>query len=514
MLKKAHQHIYYLLLLLFAVALPTSKAAINVLGGALFVNWILEWNWKEKWALLKENRLSLVFGLFFLAFAYGFISTDDVSVSLRAWVSKIPFLLPIVIATTEKPDLKRQKFLMLTFSITVTVASVMSLIILQINGYQNIRECGLFISHIRFSICAVLAILMNFLLAKQIYEEEQLDKRKHLMAWLNIAMAVWCVVYLFVIQVFTGIILLFLFVCIILAYYLFARQHVFKGKRWIIGGGCVLLLFVVGWFIYVTIDYFHYDKMQEKSLPVLTAAGNPYVHDVNSYVENGHKVGLFVCEEELRASWQQRSAMPYDSVRQTLIRYLNSKGQTKDAAGVSAMSNTDVHRVESGMANVAYAERIGLRRMLYPTYFCFTLYERDGIFFNSSVLQRVELWKNSWVVFKERPWTGYGLGRSKAALNRQLDRIHSPLRRDMGCHNQFLTYLLTGGIPLLLAFLLFFASPLWLLKEKHTLFYCLFWMAIFLSLFAEDTLETGTGLYLYLFFSSFLLFNSHQEIQH
>ncbi len=502
MFGKAHKYIYFIALTALVIALPTSKAFVNVMGGALFVNWLLEWNWKEKLNLLRENRLSLIFGAFFLAFALGFIATDVPGTSFRAWVSKIPFLLPIVVATTRKLPLKQQRFLLLAFSITVVVSAVLSIIIMKINGLHDIRDGGLFISHIRFSICAVLAVLIDFFFVL---------RQRGTLSVLCAVLGIVTILYLFIIQVFTGIILLLLFALCLFGYYLFTKKEN-RWRRWIMVGTCSVFCVVIVDFVYVTYQYFHFDKQIEKNLPLQTKLGHAYHHDVNSFVENGHKVGLFVCEEELVSAWQARSTIPYDSVSPTLVRYLNSKALTKDAEGVMALNAEDVKRIESGMANVDYAQKIGLCKMLYPNYFCFTLYQRDGTVFNSSVLQRVELWKNSWKCFLRSPWAGYGLGRGKEALNQQLDSIQSPLRRNMGCHNQFLSYLLMGGIPLLVLFLLFYFAPLFLSKYSKSIFYILFWSAIFLSLFAEDTLETGTGLYLFVFFSAFLLFGSDEAL--
>lgn len=512
MFGKAHKHIYFFALLALVIALPTSKAAVNVMGGVIFVNWLLQWDWKRKWELLLGAKPVLLFGLFFLALAYGFVATDDVGASFRAWVSKIPFLLPIVIATTERPTLQRQRFLLWAFSITVTIASLLSIIVMTANGYQDIREGGLFISHIRFSICAVISILIDFYCFQQHAASEQYAGRtSKLFCWSALAMMLWKTIYLFIIQVFTGIVLLLLFAVVLFVSYLF-KAHNPLLRRWVLVGTCALALLITADFAYVTYRYFHYDAEQESSLPACTAVGNAYVHDLTSYVENGNKVGLYVCQKELQEGWSERSAVSYDSVSETLIRYLNSKGQTKDLAGISSLTDEEVVRIENGMANVDYAQKIGLRKMLYPTFFSFTLYGRNGMVCNSSVLQRVELWKNSWQAFLEKPWTGYGLGRNKSALNRQLDRIDSPLRRDMGCHNQFLSYLLMGGVPLLLVFLFFYASPVLFVKRSRTLFYLLIWIALLLSFLAEDTLETGTGLYIFIFFNAFILYGSSEEL--
>ena len=63
-----------------------------------------------------------------------------------------------------------------------------------------------------------------------------------------------------------------------------------------------------------------------------------------------------------------------------------------------------------------------------------------------------------------------------------------------------------GGIPLLLAFLFVIASPFFFCKPKITLLYVIFWCCLILSMFVEDTIETTTGINLFLYFNTFFLF--------
>ncbi|MBO4645130.1 MAG: O-antigen ligase family protein [Bacteroidales bacterium] len=510
MFGKTHRLIYLVTLILLAISIPTSKAIPNVLGGVLVANWVLEWNWREKWSLLKQNRTALVMALFFFFFAYGLLWTGDLTGSLKEWVAKTPFLyLPVVMASTPKVEVKWQRFILLAFSITVAVSAALCVIIMQAKGLSDVREGGLFISHIRFSICVTLAILFC---ARFVVRPEEYAWPVRVGCGL---MCVWLLLYLFFVQVSTGILLLVVAAMVSFFYFLFKSQKTKVRNGMLIASGTLFVVFAVS-FSVVTYQYFHVDESIEQNLPEKTALGHPYTHDISpdtdgSIVENGHKLGLFVCEEELRADWTKRSAVPYDSIRKTLVRYLNSKGLTKDSEGFATLTDQEIHLVEDSIANVAYLQKFGMKKMLYPTYFTIVLYKKDGTTRNSSLLQRYELWKCGWLAVCDKPWTGYGLSCNKQMIDEKLDEMNSPLKRDMGVHNQFLTFALMGGIPLVLAFLVTLFFPFFEKNRKITLLYFLFWLSLVLSMFFEDTLETTTGVNLFLFFNSFFLFGSTWE---
>ena len=63
--------------------------------------------------------------------------------------------------------------------------------------------------------------------------------------------------------------------------------------------------------------------------------------------------------------------------------------------------------------------------------------------------------KNNWLL-------GVGIGDQKAELDRQLEIMQSPIahKHNRGCHNQFLSYWLTGGTVLVAYFLFLLAYPI------------------------------------------------------
>jgi hypothetical protein len=507
MLGKAHRYIYLGCLVLMAISLPVSTAMPNILGGVLVGNWLLEWNWKEKWNLLQQNKLAIAMAALFFCFGYTFVGTCDARAGWLDLLTKTPILyLPVILGSTRKPEPHWQRFLLLAFSITTSVAAAICIIVMQSKGILDVRDGGLFISHIRFSICAVLAIVfcVHYAFRRATYSlPVQLG---------CLLMTAWLVAFLFSVQVATGILLLTVVVIITLIYSIFMmeksalRTLVFCGSG--IAGVVLITCFSV-----VTYQYYHLNAAEEANLPSHTAQGHAYTHCPDYLpdgviVENGHKIGLYLCEEELRAGWAQRSRVPYDTVRKGLIRYLNSEGLHKDAQGLAALDDEDITHIENHIANSAYVQRFGLKKMLYPTYFSFSLYQLNGTTENSSVLQRIELWKAASSAIGQRPFTGYGMGCNKAAVDRELAARQSQLHSDMGAHNQFLTYTLMGGIPLAILFIVWLVAPFFDKSRRKTLIYTLFWLCLVISMLFEDTLETVTGINLFLFFSSFFLFAS------
>ncbi len=500
MRSKIHQNIYLFSLLALVISIPTSNAGMNLAGACLFANWVLEWNWKEKYNLLKQNKLAIVFAVFWCFLAFSLIQTNNWSTAFQNLAAKTPFFyIPVVLATTPKPNLKWQRFILLAFIITVLISSLLSIIILQVNHISDIRQGGLFISHIRFSICVALSIVFagHYFFKKDMYPRP---------VRIGCAIAAfWLFFYLFIIQVLTGIVILLIISIIFAIKFLFSKKNI-PYKKAIIASSSVLFVAIIFIITTVIVQYYHYDSTQEARLPLRTEKGNLYEHDTHSIIESGNKTGLYVCKKELEEEWQLRSDSNYYSKEKTLIRYLNSKGLRKDASGVKSLTDDDIKNIEQNIANADYTQKIGLKRVLYPTFFSLSLYKQTHITTNSSLLQRVELWETSLKVCRHHWLTGCGLGNTKNALDIELKKSHSELSGEMGCHNQFLTYTLTGGIVLLLAFIGLLIAPFFDRKRKKSFLYVLFFVALTISFFTEDTLETVAGLNLFLFFNSYFLF--------
>lgn len=526
-----HHGIFVLLTAALCAAIPLSNYVMSMMLLFITANWLIEWDFKAKWQRLKENRSILLALLFMLVFSLGFIRADDYAVALDYWVTKLPlFMAPVLFATSQRPNHKELNFILLCFILSVLYASVFSTFFYVSHEVQDIREISVFISHIRFSLCIDVAIVLLLYyafkekdwslptLVKSFSDVQRsfrlLPKRKEFNksvfgVVLALVSAIWLLIYLFIAQTLTGIVLLLLVTVAYLLYVLFCHWKEKTYRR--IAAGMLFMLAVFMVFVgSVTWRYFHVDKSQYLTIDTVTANGNPYENNMNSMVENGSPIGMYVCEEEMERAWAVRSdkdiSEPVDKA--TLVRYLNSCHLRKDSAGVMALSDGDVRNIERGIANVDYTSGFGIKRALYPIFFSIELYRCSGDVQNSTLLQRLEYMRAAWHLVQQNWGLGVGLGNHKTAVSEQLKLEGSSMcwKERIGCHNQWLTFWLMGGIAVPVFFLIMLIYPFVEQKKKITFVYVAFFIILVGSMFTEDTLETEAGLTLFSVMNSILLY--------
>lgn len=498
-----HHIIYIGCLLILACAIPVSNFMMSMGGLLLALNWAAEWNWREKWNRLKSNKLFIVLSVLFFICALTLLNTDNWHAGIENLASKLPFLyMPGIIVSSRPLNGKEQRLILNGFIISTLTATIISIIYLCTHDILDIREISLFTSHIRFSLCILLAVCLSVFIALRIKVYSKVLRIIYLFT------ALWFIIYLFIAQTLTGIFILFCLLFFLFFYFLFKIKNL-PYRNWIITGISIFILSFSGYMAWTIYDYYHVDPKKTATLDKKTKSGNPYYHDPGSIVENGSPIDTYISQIELREGWGKRSSVLYDDyLEKTLVRYLNSKGLRKDLEGVEALTDKDISYIEQGIANVNYTKGFGIKRALYPIFFSISLYERYNKSDNSSLFQRVELWKASLNIIKSNCWFGVGIGDQKSALDEQLTAQNSSLvyKKGMGSHNQFLTYWLIGGIFLLLYFIFTLVYPFLVSSKTNSLLYILFFLIIFISLFTEDTLETQVGINLYTFFNSFFLF--------
>jgi len=466
----------------------------------LLLNWIAEWNWKEKWQNLRDHKELLVFSGLFIACLIGLIKTEDWAFASHNVLSKVPLLMaPIVIATSRPFSHKEMQLILNAFIASTVFCCICSVIYWATHTVANIRQISIFIDHIRFSLCIDLSITfcLYFLLKE--------SSKPNWLIGTYIALIVAQGFYLLLAQTLTGIVILAALFLFYLLYALFTMQ---KGRTRTALLSLLTIAIIVGatYTAHVCISYFR-DK-DTKITATHTAMGNAYEFDANTPLENGHRIGYYVCRPEMESAWNLRSDSLYNGfLEQTLIRYLNSKGLHKDYAGVMALDEQDIDNVERSIANYDYTRPLGLRRALYPNFFSYAMYKHYHYIDNSTLLQRIELWNASWSVVKENWILGVGIGDFKTAIDEQLAAQNSPIAHKLnrGSHNQWLTYWLMGGIVLVLYFLFVLIYPFFKMRDRVTMIYIALIIIIFISALTEDTLETQTGRLLFSVFAPLLL---------
>ena len=499
-----HHSLYVLLVAALCVAIPLSNYMMSMMLIFLAANWLIECDFKAKWNRLKEKKSALLAFLFLFVMMLGFVRADSYLVALDYWTCKLPlYLSPLIVASSQSLNRRELTFILACFVAIVLFATVYSTIFYATYEIADIREISVFISHIRFSLCIDVAIV---LLLHAAFQEKRWPNIARLIAGI---VSLWFLIYLFIAQTLTGIVLLF---AVALAYLIYVLVHLWNERayRWTAVALLGLLAVFLMWIAIESWQYFHVDKEQYASVVTVTVNGRPYEHEPNSMVENGSYTGMYVCEEELEKAWALRSehSLEEPMLKESLIRYLNSCHLRKDSVGVMTLSDVDVRNVEQHIANVDYTSRFGIRRAMYPMFFSLELYSCSGDVQNSSLLQRVEYWRASWQLVRQHWLLGVGLGNHKTAVGEQLVRNGSSLvgKDRTGCHNQWFTFWLMGGIVVLLYFVLMLVYPFFEQKRKISFVYIAFFIILVGSMFTEDTLETQAGLTLFAVMNSILLY--------
>ena len=112
-----HFNVFFFLLLAAAATLPFTTWIMLPIVGIQLVNWIWEWNWKEKWNTLRENASPLaIFVLFsmYLLVIYGFFLSYNKSRAMAAFDCYLWFLAaPLFLLTQKRRNLTNSRIHMI-----------------------------------------------------------------------------------------------------------------------------------------------------------------------------------------------------------------------------------------------------------------------------------------------------------------------------------------------------------------------------------------------------------------
>lgn len=472
--------------------MTTSVFFTNLLWVLLVVNWVVEWNWKEKFSDFRHNYLLQAFLAVGAVHLLWLIGTDNIHYGLYDIQKKIPLLaIPLVILTTK--PLSRRELLPVGIAYTATIF-VMTLIGLA--RYLTIpdipyRNIVPHISHIRFglNICLTLVLLTYATV-------------KHRIPWLTIAntiLSLWLIAFLLLMHAYTAFIILIATAVVLLVAYSRRLPRPLRTAA-VLSVSATLLLTLTLACIYHH-DYYHLRPLSTQPLQPLTANGNPYLHLDDGLIENGNYVHRYICEPEMRQEWAKLSPMPFDSVTPTgytvypaLLRYLGGMGLTKDSLGMTHLQPADIAAIEKGIANPVYLTR-GPRKMFYVLFYEYENYRCFRSVDGFSFLQRTELWRNAIHIFLQHPLLGVGTGDVVDCCHRRLEQTGSPLAgTDLHTHSQYLNFLTAFGLVGFLIIFLFFARAIILNRYcRHALFTA-FLCILLISFISEDTLETLAGI--------------------
>jgi len=459
--------------------------------------------------LRKENMPAIVFASLYVLHLLGLLFTVDFDYALKDLRIKLPLLvLPVILSVSNTLDWKKFRLLMLFFVASVIFGTFVSTFILVTRDIDNLRDISIFISHIRFSLLISIAMF-----ALAYFFTPHAGFKPYMRVIFMIAIG-WLGIYLLLSASITGIVVLLIAVFVMALYYTMKKRNIYSRISFVvlILAPTILFVYLMG----VITDVYKVHKVDLDNLDKQTAQGNYYWHDLsNLQTENGYYVWLYICTDELRASWNERSTYDFDGedskgqlIRSTLIRYMTSKGLRKDAEGVSQLTDEDVGLIESGEASYHYHERSVFYIRLYKIIWEVQQYLRTGDPSGYSAMQRIEYWRTSLQIIKQHPLIGVGTGDMNIAFERQYEIMNSLLKPEFRwrSHNQFFSIGVGFGIIGIIWFIISLLYPAIQLKRFSDYFYLSFFVIMIVSMISEDTIETQAGVTIFAFFTSLFLF--------
>lgn len=508
-----HYRIYIILLMCFAILIPIANKWSNITFLLLFMNWLIEGDFADKYNRLKQRPAFLWISSIYLLFIISFFSSNVVAKrGIDFLIFNFPLLvMPLIMGSSKSVPTRFLRMILWVYIVSNLICTFFGMSNYFHGNYSDIRDISPFIHHVRFGLNLLLCIFILFFFMQ--------EKNKYtLFGKMTITLLLaWFLFYIFFSRILTAIIILP--ICIMI-YVLFYHQYKYSyTKRWVIIFFILLTFLLSAYLIRITIQYKTPQSYTQEELLQKTISGNTYTHDTTSIVENGSRINMFVCEEELKTAWNQRSQIKYDSItgkfpiQQTLIRYLNSKGLKKDKEGVAQLSDKEIKSIETGRANIYYSYQYIVKSHLYPILFGYDIYKKYHKTVGSSLFQRFEIWKNSWQKIQEKPLLGYGIGNANLVVKEQLNKNESLLYNVINPpHCQILNYLLSVGFIGFIIMIFLVGIAIYKEKAYQSPFFAVFFTLIIITSISEDVLSTQAGYTFFYFFFIFFMTYKYEDI--
>lgn len=494
---------------LIVVGMPFSKFLMSLGTISLVVNWFLEGGIVGKFKRFFLDKIALVSTGVFVVFLLGLIHTQNFDYGLRDLRIKIPLLaFPVIFSSTHR--LKKNHYFLIVrlFTLSVIASSLFGLLVYNDilpakKEINQLRDISQFISHIRLSLMIVLTL---FLIPKLF------NKTLGLKVF-GVISSLFLLFFLSYMESATGLALGLITLLFISIYYLLRKKNVF-------GFFMIAPVLIVGTLVTQSLyTTYHSVKIDTTNMPQQTKSGNLYIHDYPyEFFDNGNYAQHFVCEKEIKEEWEKSSEVPFygreneSGIQYILIRYMTSKGLKKDKEGFNQLTETDIKNIEKGIPNYLHANKNIFSRLQS------LMFEIDGYFegvnaSGNSLAQRLEYWKMSKEIIKEKPLFGYGTGDVADSFSEKYEDLGTNLdkRFQLRSHNQYLSTSIAVGILGLIFMLFCMLYPVKFSFEQRNYFYLICLCISLLSFFSEDTLETQDGVFFFAFLTNFFLFSSQNR---
>ena len=151
-----HFNIFYILLLAAMATLPFTNWLMLPIAVLMLLNWITEWNWREKWQILKTRKAIpaiIIFSAFFYLALYGLFLSFNKSKAASCFDCYLWFAVAPLVLLTSKPDqLNKQRircsFALFTFFTTLCVIALLVIAIYHVAITGN----RFYLYYVKFSV--------------------------------------------------------------------------------------------------------------------------------------------------------------------------------------------------------------------------------------------------------------------------------------------------------------------------------------------------------------------------
>ena len=500
-IKVAQYWIYFGSLALLMISLPTSRFVMTLSLVLLVANWLATGDFKTKFSAFFSNKPAIAFTLLYMLNIIGLMWTQDFNFALQNdLLHKLPtLLLPIIITTSPRLSNERVNQLLLLFIASVFAVTLIGLFIRVFNQDVGFRQASPFVPNVYFCMMLIVAAFQLPFLIKINHACTRIKV-------LAVALSLWFVFYIFFMRSLSGIVA-FLAVLVFI---------VIRSKRPKLKLGFLALFIILSvslvWLFADMYKITHTEAAVSPHLPTYTVNGNIYSHNTTHILrENGNQVYINIAQDELAKQWNRVSTLSFfgtdnanHELKHTLYRYMASKGLTKDSVGFSLLTQADIDAIENGIPNYLYTKWPGIFVRVHQTTMGLYMYKKSDYKQPSwsTLTERLDLWRASYIAFKHKPILGWGTGSIHVAQNYGLSKSKSVLLgKGMKPHSQYLYILLTLGVLGLLAHILFYV---YFVKESKV--YRVFMFNVFLIVFlvtfvGNNSIESQVGQNMFVLFS-------------
>ena len=430
---------------------------------------------------------------FFALICLGMIWSGGGAEAWKQLEKSLPFLIvPLYLLNLPLQSRKNLSIYSAVYLLSLFVATGIGVFNLITLENPDVRTIMPFCSHIRFALH--LTIASSFIVLYYFGQKKSL----------LLLLAVWFEAYMLITSALTGVLISFVILFFIIpTYFLFKKKNKTAFAIFI----SIFSLFVFA--IISSLSYYYKDYFVPKNGEVkenmIIENGN-YIFDKVDYSQMAEGVEIYLKEDRNAMCKSREGEFPYIDIA---IRYLNSKGYEKNLKGWEKLSKEDLNNIKKGIPNYVYAQKIPLKSRLYSTFYEIEAYEKENKVKGSSLIQKIELWENSFEVIKNNLLIGVGTGNAPRELKKQLQATNSELSdTNMRTHNQYFSIVFSYGIIGLLIWFAFLFYPMFRHSLNKNPYYVIFLLIMLISFFSEDTLDNQAGIMMYCCWNFFFVSQS------